>query len=93
MQQVLKIVGVPIALDYTPIEVGHYVKTYQASGGNGHGFIETTDNITKALHFPDRGAALECWRAVSTTHPTRPGDGKPNRPLTAFTVEIVKVPE
>lgn len=90
MQHALKIVGVPIDLPVTPIEEGQYVKSYQASGGFGHGFIETTDDIAKALKFADVGEALECWRAVSTTHPLRP-DGKPNRPLTAFTVEVVKV--
>lgn len=90
MQHVIRIAGVPLDLDHTPVEVGHYLKTYQASGGNGHGFIETTGNIAKAIHFPDARAAMECWRTVSTTHPRRP-DGKPNRPLTAFTVELVKV--
>jgi hypothetical protein len=28
------------------------------------------------------------WRLVSKTQPRRPWDGKPNRPLTAFNVEI-----
>lgn len=90
MKHALKIVGVPIDLPFTPIEEGQYVKTYQASGGFGRGFLEVTDDIAKALQFDNTVDALECWRAVSTTHPLRP-DGKPNRPLTAFTVELVKV--
>jgi hypothetical protein len=90
MQYALKIVGVPIALTHTPFEVGHYVKVYQANGNYGRGFLETTDDLDKAIHFADAHAALECWRAISTTHPKRP-DGKPNRPLTAFSVELIKL--
>lgn len=90
MAQVIKIVGVPIDLPFTPVEEGQYLKSYQASGGFGNGFIEATNDIAEALRFADTIEALECWRAVSTTHPLR-RDGKPNRPLTAFTVELVKV--
>ena len=40
-----------------------------------------------ALRFVNPGAALECWRLISTTRPLRP-DGKPNRPLSALTVSL-----
>jgi hypothetical protein len=31
---------------------------------------------------------MKDWKRTSKTHPRRP-DGKPNRPMTAFTVEVV----
>lgn len=42
-----------------------------------------------AQRFPDAGAALEYWRTPVTCpcHAIRE-DGKPNRPLTAYTVTI-----
>lgn len=70
---------------------GLYVKHYDPSGGNGNGDIQTTTNRAEAKEFADKGHAFEYWRAQSTTHPWRP-DGKPNRPLTAFTVEIADEP-
>ena len=39
------------------------------------------------MRFVSIAEAMEYWRTVSTTVPFRP-DGKPNRPLTAYTVEI-----
>lgn len=46
--------------------------------------VVATADEAKALVFPDAAAALECWRKA---HGMR-WDGRPNRPLTAFTVEI-----
>lgn len=42
----------------------------------------------QAKRFADKAEAMEAWRGVNQVEPTRP-DGKPNRPLTAYTVEIV----
>ena len=53
--------------------------------------LETTDNPHEALRFTDGGAALECWRKVSPNRPIRP-DGDPNRPLTAYSCEILEAP-
>ena len=53
--------------------------------------LETTDNPHEALRFTDGGAALECWRKVSPNRPIRP-DGNSNRPLTAYSCEIVEAP-
>ena len=49
--------------------------------------ILTTPAIGAAKYWPLGGEALEEWRRASKRWPTRP-DGRPNRPLTAFTVEI-----
>jgi hypothetical protein len=88
MKQVIKIVASPSG-DRT-IDDHRYLTFYDPAGA--HGTIKSSADIADALVFDDAAAALTCWRQVSPTHPTRP-DGKPNRPLTAFTVEIVKVPE
>lgn len=49
--------------------------------------FETTWYKFEAKQFPSAVEAVEYWQAVDPTNPIRP-DGKPNRPLTAFTVEI-----
>ncbi|GAC1496137.1 MAG: hypothetical protein NVS1B2_15940 [Vulcanimicrobiaceae bacterium] len=41
-----------------------------------------------AKHFDSARDAHAFWMQVHPTDPTRP-DGKPNRPLTAYTVEVV----
>ena len=48
--------------------------------------IITTPDLAQATRY-EPGEALEVWRAVDPRQPVR-GDGKPNRPLTAFSVEI-----
>lgn len=53
--------------------------------------FRTTDDIRKAMRFETPTAAFSVWKSVSPNLPTRP-DGKPNRPLTAFTAEVVPVP-
>lgn len=70
---------------------GQYVKAYDPhkNGTDPNGremncYLETTPNITDALIFPTAYEALEFWRQQVGLRP----DGKPNRPLTAFTVEI-----
>jgi hypothetical protein len=73
---------------------GEFVREYHPGRMDEHGNIQggrlrCTQNIAEALHFADAGAALECWRQSRGFRP----DGKPNRPLTAWTVEIQTVPE
>jgi hypothetical protein len=47
--------------------------------------IVTTPDISQAKQFPTALEAVETWRL---SHGLR-ADGKPDRPLTAFTVEVV----
>ncbi len=47
-------------------------------------YLITTDDPAKARRFADAGEALEFWRMSYGIRP----DGKPNRPLTAYTVEV-----
>lgn len=68
---------------------GLWVKSYTPDGFGGRGEAVLTENKHEAKVYPNATAAMEDWRRVSSTHPIRPGDGKPNRPLTAFTVEVI----
>lgn len=85
---VLKIVGNSAGGD--PSFNGKYLTVYTPNGFGGNGLIATSVFIREAKLFNDSIEALNCWRQVSKTHPVRP-DGKPNRPLTAYTVELVTV--
>lgn len=49
------------------------------------GLLEVTDDPEQALQFHTPEQAFACWRQ---SHGIRPHDGLPNRPLTAFCVEI-----
>jgi len=64
---------------------GVYLAEYDPDAYGGRGAARWTEKIEEALTFPDVTAALECWKQTSTLQPVRE-DGKPNRPLTAFTV-------
>lgn len=46
-------------------------------------------DLRTAKRFPDPGQAMDEWKRVSKRWPVRP-DGRPNRPLTAFTVSVLK---
>ncbi|MFC5391206.1 hypothetical protein [Bosea vestrisii] len=54
----------------------------------GRGEVLWTVERDKAMRFDNPGAALAYWKTPSQTVPLRP-DGQPNRPLSAFTIEIV----
>lgn len=69
---------------------GGWLKSY-ADTPDGRGCVEWTDDPKKARGFETRFDAMEFWRTPSKTVPKRP-DGKPNRPLTAFTVSVEELP-
>lgn len=68
---------------------GMYVESgdHEAYGGTGH--FEFTPDPRRAMQFATPGEAFEFWRRVPKSKPTRPWDGKPNRPLTAATVTML----
>lgn len=67
---------------------GTYVADYDPDGNDGRGELVTTPHKTHARQFTDAIAALSYWRApAGPPHHLRP-DGKPNRPMTMFTVQI-----
>ena len=75
---------------------GQWLVAYDPDGGPAHidyptGSFETDSDPAKALRFPDMVTAWKLWRTTSTRTPLRP-DGRPNRPLTAFTIRVEKLP-
>ena len=69
---------------------GQYVQTFDPDYEDGLGRVWTTRYLSEARVFSTVAEALEFWRTQSTVKPLR-ADGKPNRPLTALTVETVPV--
>lgn len=66
---------------------GMYLRSYSPEARDGIGDIRVTPDRALALRFADAGAAMTLWRTVPKCRPRR-DDGKPNRPLTAFHMEI-----
>lgn len=71
---------------------GQWLKSYDPEAHGGRGEAEGTWDAADALRFADVSVAWACWKQQSRTRPLRP-DGKPNRPLTAYTVCIERLPE
>ena len=72
------------------VEIGQYLISCDVDAFDGRGDARF-GSLDEALRFEDHRAAFEYWRRQSTVRPLR-ADGRPNRPLTAFTVEIQTVP-
>lgn len=64
-----------------------WLKSYDPDDEEGRGRFDVTDDRSKALLFADLPAAHALWTQPSTVRPLR-ADGQPNRPLTAYTIEI-----
>lgn len=67
-----------------------YLKDFDADAHDGGGSVEATADPKEAMKFSTAGAGLELWRTPSTVRPLR-DDGKPNRPLSAFTIEMIEM--
>ena len=72
--------------------LGNYLQDYNPEAHNGRGDATFTPDVAKAMKFDSFYAAMECWSRQSKTLPLRP-DGKPNKPLTAFSVSPKKIEE
>lgn len=78
-----------LGLPATPGVVA-YFHAVDVDAREGFGLAELTGDIAKALTWPTAVAAIEAWQQQSTVKPLRLHDGKPNRPLTAYTVELIR---
>lgn len=87
MTQVIRIVcmadGRPSAFD------GMYLWSWDLESGFEAALTAVPDPRS-AHQFSTPAEALALWRSQSARIPKRP-DGKPNRPLTAYTIEILSV--
>jgi hypothetical protein len=71
---------------------GQFLKSYDPEAHQGRGDAEWTRDLQQAMVFPSQLAAWATWSLVPVSRPRRP-DGRFNKPLTAFTIEIVSVGE
>jgi hypothetical protein len=69
---------------------GEYVKSYDPDAFNGRGDATFTKDINQALKFNSMTEAMYFSMRQPACRLYRP-DGRPNRPLTAFTLEYVNV--
>jgi hypothetical protein len=62
-----------------------YLKSFDPEAFDGRGQVIMTDNLREALRFRTIEEVMALWNTQSATVPYR-HDGKPNKPLTAFSV-------
>lgn len=67
-----------------PEVAGFFLAEYDENTGESR----WTPQAKLAIHFDSKEAAFTLWKSVHKQQPVRPWDGKPNRPLTAFTVTM-----
>lgn len=91
----MKIVGLAGG-QATPFD-GEYLQDYDPDreGTDPEGnpmrcHLVTTRDVTEARLFASLQDLMACWKRQAKERPVR-ADGQPNRPLTAFTIEPVKV--
>jgi len=73
-----------------------WLESYDPDGGDPAvtyptGTFGVTSDPARALRFTDGASAMAFWRQPSARTPKRP-DGKPNCPLTKFTVMVMPEP-
>lgn len=72
------------------VHIGGYVTRYEPfNAPKGEQWVWTDSRIEKAIHFPTVQKAHEFWTTAIGIRP----DGKPDRPLTVYAVEIQPVPD
>jgi hypothetical protein len=69
-----------------------WVMAYDPDAEGGRGYVETINDRRRARRFDTVNAALDFWRQPSTVQPLRP-DGKPNRPLTSWSIMLEREDE
>lgn len=73
-----------VATEFDAKYVKKYDPTYVRPEGYDGGILEVTADPKEALRFPDFEAAMTAYRQAFGTR----ADGQPNRPLTAWSIEI-----
>ena len=70
------------------MHIGDYLQAYDPEFMNGAGLATWTTNPEHALLFTTKTQAMDLWKTVPRSKPRR-ADGEPNRPLTAYSVEVL----
>lgn len=79
------------AVDRAVVPVGAYLQWADVEAYEGRGHAQWTEDAREAKLFGSADDAVRFYRQQSKTRPTRQGDGRANRPLTAFSVVIEPV--
>lgn len=66
-----------------------YLKSMDWEADRGRGRAELTESQDEAMTFDSRKDVFLFWRRQSEVQPLRP-DGLPNKPLTAYTINIIE---
>lgn len=67
-----------------------YLASFDLEANEGRGEFVLTAFLEEAMRFENVGEATATWNGQSVTVPVR-HNGKPNRPLTALTVDIMEL--
>ena len=67
-------------------QAGRYLLSWKPGGPRRQGILQTTADPLKAKRFAGQGAAFAFYMQVDGLRP----DGQPNRPLTAFTMQVME---
>lgn len=87
-------VGIPNPeQSHPPNLIGKYLKSFDHEARNGFGIGKFTSDIRQAKRFANVMEAAEFWKRSPKCHPMRRSDGRPNRPLTAYTVTFEPAPD
>lgn len=93
MNHVLYLAGGPEGVEMYPelaVHVGGYVTAYEPfNARKGEQWIWTDADVRRAIHFPSVQKATEFWTTAAGIRP----DGRPDRPLTIYSIEIRPVEE
>ena len=88
----IKLLGAAGPLRFgTPPPPGSWLKSYDPEYARGQGDAVWTADPAQAMTFGSMVEAMACWQQVPKSRPVR-ADGRPNRPLTGWNVEIEPVP-
>jgi hypothetical protein len=90
MQYVMKVVG--FASGESCEVANMYLLSFDFNADDGQGMGVFTDDLGVAKKFDAPSEAMAFWNTISTVKPFRE-DGKPNKPMTSSTVEILPVVE
>lgn len=71
---------------------GQFLVAYDPDTPFGELDLTTSFDIAQARRFVDMVELHRLYSAISRAQPVRP-DGKPNRPITGLTLEVVNVPD
>jgi hypothetical protein len=89
---VIRVLGAQMPWGLTDCaETGRYLVLFDVAANDGQSPVPTATTAAEAAVFANEADAFAFYQTQSRVTPLR-DDGQPNRPLTAFTVELEPAP-